>query len=174
MSPYRLPVYRPATLSADAYQAATRALPGRALAVLDPSDGVPSLAFAACLSHELRRLGRAVPVALASLQDVPAVHPSQRAQFGEQQALYAFSVQASEQAIAEQLALASDGLWVVVGQPALAFAPALAILVGADVPVLRWPDPLREARERISLALSGDGLAVAVAIARALAAPAAQ
>jgi hypothetical protein len=170
MSPHRLPVYRPAPLGADAYQGAPRVLPGRALAVLDPGDGGAALAFAARFSRELRQLGMALPVAIASFENAPQLSPPLRARFADGQALYALSVQASELAIAEQLSLSRAALWVVVGQAALAWAPALAILVCADMPVLRWPDALREARDRISLALSGDGLSVAGALARCLAA----
>jgi hypothetical protein len=165
----RLPVYQPAEVSADAYQGAQRALPGRAIAVLDPSDGAPSLAFAARLSQELGSLGCPLPVALASFERAPHVLPAQRALFLAQQRLDAFSAQESDAAIAEKLALSPRGLWVVVGQAALLFAPALSILVAADIPLLRWPDPLREARERISVSLSGDGLSVAGALAQQLA-----
>jgi hypothetical protein len=168
MSPLRLPLYQPVSLGADAYHEAPRALPGRAIAVLDPGDGRLSLAFAACMVRELAQRGLSVPVALASFEGAPRVPASQTAQFAEGQALYALSVQENAPAIAERLVLPPQGLWLLVGQAALAFAPALTILVGADLPVLRWPDALRAARERISLTLSGDGLTVAVALARAL------
>jgi hypothetical protein len=168
MPAHRLPVYQPAEVSADAYQGAPRILPGRAIAVLDPSDGTPSLAFAARFGQELAALGRAIPVALVAFERAPHVLSAQRALFPAQQRLDAFSAQASDAAIAEQLALSPQGLWVVVGQAALLFAPVLSIVVAADIPLLRWPDPLRAARERISVALSGDGLSVAVALAQQL------
>jgi hypothetical protein len=161
-------MYQPVSLGADAYQGAPRALPGRAIAVLDPGDGSQSLVFAARMSRELKELGVSVPVAFPSFEGAARSPASQSAQFAEGQPLYAFSVHESAPAIAERLALPPQGLWLLVGQAALAFAPSLTILVGADLPVLRWPDPLREARARLSVMLSGDGLPVAVALARAL------
>jgi hypothetical protein len=164
MSPTRLPVYRPAPPGAYIYPEPPRALPVAAIALLDASaDGGPSLAFAACLSRELARCGRSAGVATVSFDPAAQLEPGLRAAFPCGQSLCALPAQAPDSALADQLA--AERLWILLGPGALAFAASLVIMVGADVPVLRWPDALRERRKRISLALGGDGLAVAHALA---------
>jgi hypothetical protein len=139
-----------------------------AIAVLDPSaDGAASVAFAACLCRELTQRGGAAGVALASFQLSAPLEPALRAAFAPDQTVRTLPVQASEGELAALLA--GHRLWLLIGPGSLAFAAPLLVMVGAEAPVLRWPDVLRERRERISLALSGDGLSVAKALAPLLA-----
>lgn len=167
MSLHRLPLFRPTQLPGDAYQGAPRALPVRTVAVLDPGEGGLSLAFAARFGSELVQRGRLVRVALASFEREPALEAWQRAALRQLEPLQVCSTQASDAELGQLFGREPHALWVVVGQAALGFTHELTILLGAELPLLRWPDPLREARERISLAISGAGLAVASALAEA-------
>jgi hypothetical protein len=66
---------------------------------------------------------------------------------------------------------AADDLWVLVGQRALRGARGwLSVLLGAELPLLRWAPGLRALRGELNLALSGAELSYASALARALAA----
>jgi len=89
MSAHRLPVYRPAARGSEAYGEQPRPVPGRAIVILDPTDGALCLAFAARLSAELMQLGSRVPVALASFERAPALTAWQRGAFAEGQPLFA-------------------------------------------------------------------------------------
>jgi hypothetical protein len=168
MSRQRLPVYRSPAPAPEAYAGAPRVIAGRAIVVADPQDGALSLAFAARLSGELARLGRRLLLAVASFEAPFSLSPAQRALFPDGQSIAAFSLAESDAAIAERLEHGPDGPFLLVGPATLAFESALSILLAADVPVLRWPDALREARPRFDLLLSGDGLSVVAALARGL------
>jgi hypothetical protein len=167
MPAHRLPLYRAAP-DGNVYPEVPRVAPGCAIAVVDASgDGLASLTFSASLSRELMERGRSLGLALTSFADAPQISPARRAQFGPGQTVCALSAQASDEAL--RALLARERCWLLAGPAALAFSVPLVIMVGADVPLLRWPHALRAQRERISLALSGDGLAVAKALGRLLA-----
>ncbi len=167
MPAHRLPLYRAAAEAARAYPERPRAAPGSVIAVLDASeDGMPGLRFSAAVCREVALRGRSLGVALASFDEAPEIAPALRAPFEAGQIMGALWAQASDEALRATLSPARS--WLLTGPAALAFAVPLVVMVGADAPILRWPDALREQRERISLALSGDGLAVAKALGRLL------
>lgn len=163
MPAHRLPLYRKEAAAARDYPDLPRAAPGCVIAVVDASeDGLPSLRFSASLCRELAQRGRSLGVVLASFVEAPEISPAVRAPFEPEQTFCALSARAADEALGAALSPARS--WLLTGPAALAFAAPLVIMVGADVPILRWPDALRERRERLSLALSGDGLAVAKAL----------
>lgn len=168
MPAHRLPLYRAAPDAADVYPDVPRAAPGAAIAVVDArGDGMGSLIFSAHLCGELAQHGRSMGVALTSFSEPLEVSSAQKAPFGEGQSFCALSVAVSDEALFALLGC--ERRWLLVGPGALAFAVPLVIMVGADTPILRWPEALRERRGRISLALGGDGVAVAKALGRLLA-----
>lgn len=167
MPAHRLPLYRAAAEAAGAYPELPRAAPGYLIAVVDASeDALPGLRFSASLAREVAQRGGTLGVALVTFAEAPELSPAVKAAFDAGQLLCALSAQAPDEAL--RAALSPARTWLLTGPAALAFAAPLVIMVGAEVPILRWPDALRERRERISLALSGDGLAVAKALGRLL------
>ncbi len=175
MSARRLPVYRSLPTPEAPIGLLRKPLGGRSIGVADTQDGELALRFSEQLVGELARRGLRVPVCFLSFESGSAesgsaLSPALRARFAMADALGALSVAQAELAPTATFAAAAAGLWIGVGQPALlAFETTLSVLLGADAAVLRWPEALRLARASFTLALSGDGVAVAKALAEELA-----
>lgn len=69
----------------------------------------------------------------------------------------------------DELGDKADGLWVCVGEPAVALLqPALAVLVGTEAGLSQWPPSLRPYANHAALCLSVPRRTLALALAEAL------
>jgi hypothetical protein len=146
-------------------------LPGRALIVADTHADVSALTWALRLVGELGALGQRLPLVLSSYSAQLGAEAVRFEQLPGVSSVHTLGAQDEPRAFRE-LAPAAGGLWVLVGQPALLACDAwLSVLLGIDTPVLRWADGLRGLRGRLTLELSGSGLEMTNALARAIATP---
>lgn len=158
---------------------------GAALVVGDSGDGDGSLRWAGRLQQALTRLMVRAEVVLVGVEPTNAalrpwfvpqtpLHGLEPAQLDGSVDVRAWlSAQAPRSdapvGAGEDGSVPEPSLLLLAGPWApLAFRGRLNVLIGADRPVLRWPDALRAQRGRFDLELSGDGLAVVNALAHAL------
>lgn len=171
MSGRRLPLHSPSgpALQPDLVAAAaTLRVAGRSLAVADTERGSLAAAFAARLANRLHAEDVQVRVLLTSFDALIDLPASQRAAFHPDVPQHNMALGAGA-GLPDDLPGADPTFWLLVGQPALLrFDGTISVLLGAGVPVLRWPDALRAVRGRCTLELAGDGLAQAAPLADAL------
>lgn len=168
MSQRRLPLIQPEATSLEPPAVVMQSLPGRVLVVGDTGDGLAALRWAAKLSGHLVGLGRAPAVGLVGAE---AREARVRDLFVPPLALQEVPGGVLLGAAPLALDLPASELLVLVGPWALlAFRGRLNVLVGADTPVLRWPEALRALRGTFDLELSGDGLSITQALASSMSA----
>jgi hypothetical protein len=169
MSGRRLPLFSTTERPVAPVSAARQVLPGRAIIVADTGADVSALTWAARFVEELGQRGRRLPVVLCTFTEgAPAAAGRDFERFAGASSVCTLG---AAQAAERLPAVAGDDLWVLVGQPALIAAHGwLSVLLATEAPLLRWAPGLRALRGGVSLELSGEGLGVATALARELAA----
>jgi hypothetical protein len=129
-----------------------RPLPG-VIGIADTSSGEAAARFALALAVALRELGAPAEIALVAFGQPPSPDGSLAhacAAAGLSPSLVAIDATAPAWCASS----AVPALWVLAGLPALiAFAPSLAIVLGAERPIARWPRPLLTLRGTFHLAL---------------------
>lgn len=169
MSLRRLPLFRPAEPSSSSeVQVEPSVLSGRVIVVADTGTGELSLHWAACLAATLGQLGRAAKIGVVGFEPGLLAVGSVQGLFEPTCALYEVPLSGLREAEIQLRRQAAE-LWIFAGPATLsAFEGGLSVLLGADAPILRWPESARRARGRISLELAGDGLSVARALGQRL------
>lgn len=141
-------------------------MPG-AIGVSDTGSGAAAARFAAALAAALRDAGGAVQLALVAFEALPAIDAPLAEAF---LALDLVPARFAVSGLAPALPAAPpDVVRVLAGLPALvAFAPALAIVVGAEAAPTSWPPALWALRGTYHLALSSPRPALPGKLASAL------
>jgi hypothetical protein len=133
------------------------ALAPGSIGIADTGSGELAAALAVALGVELRQQGSSVALVLLGFQGVPSLPLALAARAraaGLRICAHAVDPTAEPALLPAGLVFEPGEVALWVGVPALsAFAPALAILLGADRSPLQWPKALRQLRAQIQLEL---------------------
>jgi hypothetical protein len=142
------------------------------IGIADTGSGELAAALALELGAALRLEGFSVALVLLGFQGVPALpHPlAERAQAAAlRTCAHAVDPAGELSRLPATWGIEPDEVALCVGLPALsAFAPSLAILLGADRSPLHWPEPLRLLRATFQLELSAARPGLAARLASSL------
>jgi len=169
--PRRLPLLGTSRVQVPAYAPSSRCDARGFIGIADTTEDEDALAFAVQLARALADAGARVHLSLLAAGHVPALPPALATSLAEARISSACHAVGPEPPAPATFAPLGDGetSHLLVGQPALtAYAPSLAILVGADRPVALWPAPLRAQSERVHVTLGTPRAGLAAALARSL------
>ncbi|MDB4985269.1 MAG: hypothetical protein JWN04_447 [Myxococcaceae bacterium] len=140
------------------------------IGIADTGSGLVAAEFAVALAAAFSSTGRRVTIVLLGFEGVPALPRGLAGRLvGLTVPLACHAVDQHAPAPPCEVSSTTDVLHLWVGLPAVvAFAPALAVLLGADRPLTSWPALLRAQRAHVQLELSQDRPGLACALASSL------